>query len=382
VRTDKTSFRLDKRTKAKTSAFTFDMGRFSEGGTGTSQSGHERNRLFFNDLGGRGSEHFVDVSGISGIDSEADGRSFAMWDFDRDGWLDVALVGANTPLLQVFHNDVATVLENGGVDRHVVALRFVGGNRTSESASEWSSLDGFGVKASFELREMTLSRELRSSEGLAAQNSATMLVGIGAADDVPSIVVRWPSGRSQTISGLPAGTLATVYENPDASPTGAAYVTEPYVLGPPRLDPVVPAEPTKLKLSGVNANAELVMFVTMATTCEACHDELPDLKLLREKLGADLVMYGVPAARYGGPDGTDDTRDVLEAWNEQWEPAYELLSDMSRSDVEAVAAHIDAELGFRGYAATVVTDREGRVLLTRVGSPPVSELRRLLRSQR
>ena len=60
-------------------------------------SGHERNHLFLSDRGRR----FSDISAISGLDNIADGRAFVLWDFDRDGWQDIALVNANTPLLNI-----------------------------------------------------------------------------------------------------------------------------------------------------------------------------------------------------------------------------------------------------------------------------------------
>ena len=58
-------------------------------------SGYERNCLFLN----RAGKQFTDVSLISGLDNIADGRTFVYWDYDRDGWQDIALVNANSPLL-------------------------------------------------------------------------------------------------------------------------------------------------------------------------------------------------------------------------------------------------------------------------------------------
>ena len=66
-------------------------------------SGYERNRLFL----GAGGSQFRDLSGVSGLDALADGRAFALTDYDRDGWQDVAAVNTNAPLLQLFHNDIA-----------------------------------------------------------------------------------------------------------------------------------------------------------------------------------------------------------------------------------------------------------------------------------
>ena len=51
-------------------------------------SGHERNCLFLNQAGTR----FKDVSAISGVDNVADGRAFAVWDYDHDGWFDLRAI--------------------------------------------------------------------------------------------------------------------------------------------------------------------------------------------------------------------------------------------------------------------------------------------------
>ena len=68
----------------------------------SSQSGNERNHLFMNQK----DHELKDVSLISGLDSIADGRANAIWDFDRDGFQDIVLVNANNPLLQLFHNQL------------------------------------------------------------------------------------------------------------------------------------------------------------------------------------------------------------------------------------------------------------------------------------
>ena len=54
--------------------------------SGVSQSGYEHNNVFLS----RG-DQFRDVSGVSGFDHVADGRALSRFDYDRDGWLDLAL---------------------------------------------------------------------------------------------------------------------------------------------------------------------------------------------------------------------------------------------------------------------------------------------------
>ena len=129
-------------------------------------SGSERNNLFLS----REAREFVDLSGLSGVDDPADGRSLAIFDYDRDGWLDFAVVNANTPLLQIFRNQIGG---RSGVQGEVLAVRFEGGNRTAKPAEGLAPRDGYGALVEVVLGEDRLVREHRAGEGFAAQNSAT-----------------------------------------------------------------------------------------------------------------------------------------------------------------------------------------------------------------
>ena len=183
---------------------------------GASLSGYQRNRFFLNVEG----RDFIDVSGLSAADSPADGRAFATLDFDRDGRIDLAVVNANEPLCELFANR-----SKAG---HILALRFVGGNDRDEVSREWSVRDGYGVQVEVDVGGKTLLREHRAGEGFSAQNSATLIVGLGAHQRADAVHVRWPSGRVQRATDIAAGSLLTVYENSRHSPTGAAFVVVPY----------------------------------------------------------------------------------------------------------------------------------------------------------
>ena len=159
-----------------------------------SLSGHERNHLFLSSRGRR----FDDASGISGLDALADSRSFALFDYDRDGWSDIALVNTNAPLLNLFRNqigDSSSAQERG----HVVALRFVGGNRAGKPSERFSNRDGYGARVTAEMGDLTLTREHRAGAGFSSQNSNTLLLGIGARESVDLLTVRWPSGAFQVL---------------------------------------------------------------------------------------------------------------------------------------------------------------------------------------
>lgn len=185
-----------------------------------SLNGSERNHYFAN----RSGQSFLDISGITGLDNPADSRGFAVLDYDRDGWLDVALVNANQPLFNLYHNEMPAAGLSGGM----IALRFVGGNRTPGPSSEFTCRDGFGARVKVDLGDMKIVREHRCGDGWSTQNSATMIIGIGSHTNVASVTVQWPSGKTATARKIPEGTLLTVFENRADSPSKTAFVGSYY----------------------------------------------------------------------------------------------------------------------------------------------------------
>lgn len=335
----------------------------------TSHSGHERNHLFVNNLGVEGALPFTDISGISGADSPADARAFVHWDFDRDGFLDLAVVNGNEPQLQLWRNRWPELAGDAAVRARMVAVRLVGGNRSAKASRDWSARDGYGAQVRVVLEDgPVLRREHRAGEGFAAQNSSTLAIGIGAHEVVRELGVRWPSGREQSLRDVPAGSLVTVYEDPSAGPEGEPFRVEPYRRPAPAPAPRVPLADERSAAPG----ARLVMYTTMATWCPNCRAELPLLDHLRSAFTPDeLALYGVPA-------DPEDTPEMLAAWAERHEPAYELLTDIAPGRRAELLALILADLRIEALPSTVVTDRHGRVKRIQLGAPSVSELRRLL----
>ena len=185
-----------------------------------SLNGPERNHYFANWAG----RTFVDISALSGLDNPGDSRGFAVLDYDCDGWQDVALINANQPLFSLYHNQMPSAGINGGV----IAIRFVGGNKTAAPSREFSNRDGYGARITIDLGGQKLIREHRCGDGWSTQHSATMLVGLGAHTNVSSIFVQWPSGKLSGARGIPEGTLLTIYENPTDAPAGNGFAASRY----------------------------------------------------------------------------------------------------------------------------------------------------------
>ena len=347
------------------------------GNISLSISGYERNHLFLSRRG----QQFADISGISGLDALGDGRAFALLDYDRDGWQDVAVVNINAPLLNLYHNDIGRLADADDAPG-VIALRFVGGNHSPQPSDSYGARDGYGavVTVSAKEDETAIVREHRCGEGLAAQNSATMLVGIGSRRVVDSVVVRWPSGVTQHTSGVEAGTLLTVFENPDHSPSGGAFVAQPYVppLSPPPDRFIADAKPIRVPFASGSAEAvgaaepTLRMFTSTATWCAACKTSLPQLRLLRESFAAhDLEMSGIPIDPTDGPG-------KLDAYVSKHEPAYRLRTDLTSEQVSVFSDIVLEVTGLDALPSTLITDTDGGLLLATGGVPTVSQLRKLL----
>ena len=183
--------------------------------------GSERNRYFAN----RGGRSFEDISGLSGLDNPADSRGFAVLDYDRDGWQDVAVVNANQPLFNLYHNEMPAAGLKGGM----IAIRFVGGNRTPAPSKQYACRDGFGARVDggswrwkdrsrTSLRGGLVHAEFRHDDRghwLSRHGCLRLSAMAVRQDDLDA-------------RPFPEGTLLTVYENPADSPSGEAFTRSAY----------------------------------------------------------------------------------------------------------------------------------------------------------
>lgn len=332
--------------------------------TGASWSGNESNHLF---LGRPGEGEFIRVSGISGLDDAGDSMSAAMLDFNRDGWMDVALGNISKPRFRLLRNDVKDRLRKSA--NGFLALRFVGGNDRPEPAPGWSARDALGARVEADLGNgRRIVREYSRNDGFKAQHSGTLLIGTGTVRLVKSLRIRWPSGREQTVADIEAGTLVTLYENVQQSPTGKPDVREVYV----RNKTVAPAI-TELRIEGAHSAQGLTVYTTMSTFCATCMRSLPDLRALRNAFdNHEVTLVGIPVAK-------QDTSQKLREYNEQKKPAYTLQIGLPLEATERVRQAVASILHAPGEStpASIITDSSGRILAARWGVPTLSELRRL-----
>jgi enediyne biosynthesis protein E4 len=167
---------------------------FQIGGAGHNLSAFERNRMFLNVRG----EAFLDVSHLSGADSDGDGRSVVAADFRNVGMLDLIVRQAGGGPLLLYENRLPPK------PYLTVSLRGRQSNR-----------EGVGARLTATVRGRQLVRELFPANGYRSQAPNQVHLGLGDADAVDTLTIRWPSGKVQTLTGLAGNRHIVVDEGKD-----------------------------------------------------------------------------------------------------------------------------------------------------------------------
>jgi len=169
-------------------------------------SGGERNRMFLNT-----GDNFKDMTLVSGVDFREDGRGFVLFDYDRDGWLDMGISSPNAPRFRIVKNRMADFQDakNGFIE-----VSLIGGQDSATPTTEWSSRDGFGSKVIATIGETKRMFQLNCGEGLSVQNAARIHIGIGTASKVDKLEVLWLSGKTTVRENVESGERITLREKP------------------------------------------------------------------------------------------------------------------------------------------------------------------------
>jgi hypothetical protein len=158
---------------------------------GRSLSGYQNKRVWLNDGAGK----FVDVAQAVGVTDTYDGRSVALVDLWNRGVLDVVVANQNGPLL-LYKNTVAA-----GNDWIEFELE---GTKSNRSA--------IGAQVSLFWNGQQQVQEVSGGSGFAAENDRRLHFGLGRSPRIEKVVIRWPSGKTQTIDQPAANQLHKIKE--------------------------------------------------------------------------------------------------------------------------------------------------------------------------
>jgi hypothetical protein len=123
------------------------------------------------------------------------GRGCAFGDFDNDGSIDVLI----NPI-----NDVPELLHcSSNTGNNWITLKLIG-TKSNRSA--------IGARVRCTCNGWTQTEQVRSGGSFYSQNDLRVHFGLGKADRVEALEIRWPSGTVESFSGLPANKFLKIVE--------------------------------------------------------------------------------------------------------------------------------------------------------------------------
>ncbi|HUQ72412.1 MAG TPA: FG-GAP-like repeat-containing protein, partial [Planctomycetaceae bacterium] len=163
----------------------------------THQGYHMPAQLFRNTGNGRFVELSADRAG-SFFEQKSLGRGLARLDWNRDGRMDFAVSNMNSPASLATNR---TEEVGRFLNVRLIATR--------------SARDAIGAVVRVFTAGREYSQQLVAGDGYMASNERILQFGLGAADAVSQLQVRWPSGTTTTVHELPVdGTIRLVEDKP------------------------------------------------------------------------------------------------------------------------------------------------------------------------
>ena len=150
--------------------------------SGENLSAYERNGVFLNDRQGG----FHNISHSSGADNPGDGRSAVSWDITGDGMPELFIRQAGGGPLVIYRNKFPRA--------HFLQLSLRGTRSNSL---------GVGARVECEVGDAVVRRSMNPVVNFLSQSPAMVHVGLGQAEVVDRLTIRWPSGAVQSFQAVP-----------------------------------------------------------------------------------------------------------------------------------------------------------------------------------
>lgn len=163
--------------------------------SGENLSCYETNGIHWN----AGDGSFMDMSFVSGADSDGDGRSVVAWDLTQDGMPELLVRQAGGGALIIYRNRFP---KRSWLH---LSLRGVKSNRF-----------GIGAKVIAEIGNRRVARELYPIVNFLSQSPAAVHLGLGEAARVDRLTIRWPSGQEQVFKDIEVNRHLLVREDATA----------------------------------------------------------------------------------------------------------------------------------------------------------------------
>ena len=322
---------------------------------GFSFSGFERDKLYLNVAG----TQYVDISGLSGLDSVSDGRGAAYADFDNDGDYDIFLTTLQGQIHHLFRNNVG---EDGAFVR--VAL-----------SGRESGRDAYGTEVRVKTSQGVLTKIKAGGSGFVSQSDPRLLFGLGADTEAEWIDIKWPSGKRQRLTAIPARSSilivegershVTLEESRFALPDPVAdKILRALRYGPGEVFPnlgLVDATGRKTDFHSLRRADRTYLVNLWATYCAPCREEMPELQKLAPSLrasGVDLLGISLDM---------DEQRDRIPGFLNRMKITYPIFT----TERSSFAQLFSGDEMF--IPLSYVIDRSGRIAEVHSGWSPATE---------
>jgi hypothetical protein len=166
-------------------------------------STYAQRKLLFRNATGR---RLVEVGRMAGpgFATEKVSRGLAVGDVDNDGDLDL-LISTNGQNAELLRNDATTAVgpAAGGGRDHALLVRLRGSK---------ANLQAIGARVRVTTGARTQLRDIKAGSSYLSQNDLRAHFGLGAAARADRVEVRWPDGRTETLTDVGADQIVTIEE--------------------------------------------------------------------------------------------------------------------------------------------------------------------------
>ncbi len=153
----------------------------------------QQNQLFYNQENGL----YTDISSISGdgLQIEKSSRGSVLGDYDNDGDMDLLIMNiADTP--DLLRND--TPIKNNWLNIKLIGKK--------------SNRDAIGAKVTLQFGDVTRLIEVKSGGSYLSQNQSRLQVGLGTAEKVNRLVIKWQNGVQDVSENVKSNQWLTIEE--------------------------------------------------------------------------------------------------------------------------------------------------------------------------